>query len=99
MTRLEQILSDLVAEIRALGVRLDTMERTVAGCQQARATAAAVEQAEHTAELARSERTWGRVVQIASSWPVRYVILGILVWAATQLRIDPGILQAGGLPT
>lgn len=96
MTRLEQILSDLVGEVRALGVRLDTMERTVAGCQQARATAAAVEQAERTAEVVRSERTWGRVVQVASSAPVRYAVMTLLIYLAVRLGLDPGIIPAGG---
>ena len=96
MTRLEQILSDLVGEVRALGVRLDTMERTVAGCQQARATAAAVEQAERTAEVVRSERTWGRVVQVASSKPVQYAVMALVIYFSLKLGLNPGTIPIGG---
>ncbi len=99
MTRLEQVLTDLVAEVRAMGARIDALQATVTGCQRTRDAAAAVAEAERTEEVARAERTWGRITQVAESRWVQGALLVLLVYGAVRLGVDPTAIIPVHAPT
>lgn len=78
LIRLVGEVSGLRSDVGALTGRIATLEGTVTGCQGARDRATAVAEAERTAEVARADRTWARIREVAGAWPVRYALTGLV---------------------